>query len=247
MNKLTLISALTLAVSGCGSDNNSDDSKPQQRAAPVTEVKTTINEPAAGNDHFNDATPISLGTEVKGTLTIGVDAEDYYSFSSPDNANLKITLSGPENTDFDVSLAGSDFSELASSESGNSDETIRYKTSKAEKLNILVDTSSGSGAYTLTVLEDLSVTANNDGKFVVHHVYNENYCIELVANEQQDAQSALKGDFSLGACPAKYSGSRCYAERSTLSRNLVFVPGFSDSEKSDICRRNDQSLPGSRP
>lgn len=246
MDKLILISAITLAISGCGS-SDSKDSDGGEKRSPVTEIQQKISEPDSANDHVNDASPLSIGTELTGSLTEGVDAADYYSFSAPINANLKITLQGPENTDFDISLADSGLNELAMSESDSSDETIRIKTSKAEKLNLLVSTHSGSGSYTLTILEDLSVPANNQGKFVVHHVYNDNYCIELVANEEQDARSALAGDFSLGQCPAKYSGSRCYAERTNLSRDLVFVPSFPDAEKSDICRRNDETLAGSRP
>ena len=246
MDKLVLISAITLAITGCGSSDNKDSDGGEKRS-PVTEIQQKITEPSSANDHVNDASPLSIGTQLTGTLNENVDARDYYSFSTPAKANLKITLQGPENTDFDLSLSDSSLSELAKSETDNSDETIRLKTSKAEKLNLVVSAHSGSGNYTLTILEDLSVPANNQGKFVVHHVYNDNYCIELVTNEEQDARSALAGDFSLGQCPAKYSGSRCYAERASLSRDLVFVPGFPDGEKSELCRRNDESLAGSRP
>lgn len=241
-----LLTPLLLIACGSGSDTDSNNSDPAAENA-ITEVKQRLTEPEAGNDAFNDASPISIGTEIIGTLTEGVDVRDYYSFSAGKNSNLKITLSGDNKNDFDLSLADPDFAEVSSSESENSDETISYKTPAAGQYNLLVDTVSGSGEYTLTVLEQQNIKAvkNSNGEFIFHHVYSSQRCIEVTLKRQTDADAmANQADFFSGRCPSRYSGTRCTAIRSTISRDVVFIPSFPDKEKSAICRANDNSLAG---
>lgn len=162
----SLLPALLLMLTGCGSSSSSNDDLSAQCPSTstitdadevLTEITyTNVTESPDAGDSVGTATAISKNEIVTGTLTGGgaVDRWDYYSFDVTAGDELEITLSGDQGTNFDIILLQtSNESFIDQSLNSTSNDKILYTVaSGVSSLTIYVESVTNSnGDYSLTI------------------------------------------------------------------------------------------------
>jgi hypothetical protein len=166
---LTLpLSILVLALTGCGSDTDSNDLSALCTAETTSIIDASditaeiiynqVDEAAGDNDDFVNAQAISKNDIVSGSLdkvlNNCIDCYDNYSFAVAAGDELEITLNGDDGTNFDIILFNTTGEAYISQSLGStSSEKLNYTVpAGTTSLTALIETGIiSTGSYTLTI------------------------------------------------------------------------------------------------